>query len=376
MPAPTSQAKKVLVVDDSALMRKVLRQVLSEAGFEVAAARSGREGVDLARQFRPDVVTLDINMPEMDGLTALSLLMSAQPTPVVMVSSLTQQGAISTLEALALGAVDYVAKPGGTISLNLNEIADELVRKVRAASQARVRGGSPSAAAQRGPNARRTSPRPRLAATPAARPTPAQRPAPTPRAGLPEGLVLIGVSTGGPRTLEEVLPRLPADFPWPVLVVQHMPAQFTAAFAQRMNQLCALEVRECNGAIPLQAGQIIVAQGGHDMVVLERLGRLVAQPVAESAQHPWHPCVDVLVDSVLRHMPAERLIGVLLTGMGDDGAASMARLRERGGHTIAESADTAVVFGMPQELIARQGAECVLPADRIGEQLLRWATRH
>lgn len=364
MPTPTSQAKKVLVVDDSALMRKVLRQVLSDAGFEVAAARSGREGVDLALQFQPDVVTLDINMPEMDGLTALSLLMSAQPTPVVMVSSLTQQGAISTLEALALGAVDYVAKPGGTISLNLREIADELVRKVRAASQARVRGRAPAAP-------RRAPARSRAPSLP-----PPQPPRPLPRTGLPEGLVLIGVSTGGPRTLEEVLPRLPADFPWPVLVVQHMPAQFTAAFAQRMNQLCALEVRECNGAIPLQAGQIIVAQGGHDMVVLERLGRLVAQPVAESSQHPWHPCVDVLVDSVLRHMPAERLVGVLLTGMGDDGAASMARLRARGGHTIAESADTAVVFGMPQELIARQGAECVLPADRIGEQLLRWATRH
>lgn len=365
MPTPTSQAKKVLVVDDSALMRKVLRQVLSDAGFEVAAARSGREGVDLALQFQPDVVTLDINMPEMDGLTALSLLMSAQPTPVVMVSSLTQQGAISTLEALALGAVDYVAKPGGTISLNLREIADELVRKVRAASQARVRGRAP--AAHRPAPARRLPAQSRL---PGVIPT---RSLPT---GLPEGLVLIGVSTGGPRTLEEVLPRLPADFPWPVLVVQHMPAQFTAAFAQRMNQLCALQVRECDGAIPLQAGQIIVAQGGHDMVVLERLGRLVAQPVAESSQHPWHPCVDVLVDSVLRHMPAERLIGVLLTGMGDDGAASMARLRERGGHTIAESAETAVVFGMPQELIARQGAEYVLPADRIGEQLLHWATRH
>lgn len=369
MPCPTSQAKKVLVVDDSALMRKVLRQVLSDAGFEVAAARSGREGVDLALQFQPDVVTLDINMPEMDGLTALSLLMSAQPTPVVMVSSLTRQGAISTLEALALGAVDYVAKPGGTISLNMREIADELVRKVRAASQARIRGRAPALP-------RPTPPRraPLRGRTPGLTLPPPPRP--QPRTGLPEGLVLIGVSTGGPRTLEEVLPRLPADFPWPVLVVQHMPAHFTAAFAERMNQLCALEVRECDGAIPLQAGQIIVAQGGHDMVVLERLGRLVAQPVAESAQHPWHPCVDVLVDSVLRHMPAERLIGVLLTGMGDDGAASMARLRERGGHTIAESADTAVVFGMPQELIARQGAECVLPAHRIGEQLLHWATRH
>ncbi len=389
MPTSASTPKKVLVVDDSALMRKVLREVLTDAGFEVESARSGMEGVNLAQQFLPDVVTLDINMPEMDGLTALSLLMSIRPTPVVMVSSLTQQGTISTLEALALGAVDYVAKPGGTISLNLREISDELVRKVRTASTARVSGGVRAPGVGQATAMRRQVPRTRGAIVepnvpePSSRATRTARTAPVPappspaaRLGLPDGLVVIGVSTGGPRTLEDVLPRLPADFPWPVLVAQHMPPHFTAAFAQRMDQLCALQVRECNAPMPLQAGQILVAQGGHDMVVVERLGRLLAQPAPESPAHPWHPCVDVLVDSVMKHMPAERVVGVLLTGMGDDGASSMTRLRQRGGHTIAESAETAVVYGMPQELVNRAGAECVLPVQRIGDQLLHWARPH
>lgn len=394
MPTSASTPKKVLVVDDSALMRKVLREVLTDAGFQVEAARSGMEGVDLAQQFLPDVVTLDINMPEMDGLTALSLLMSIRPTPVVMVSSLTQQGTISTLEALALGAVDYVAKPGGTISLNLKDISDELVRKVRTASTARVRSGlrppgQTQATALRRAPVRSRGPvddqghegsqarNSRAGSRVAARPALCESPPPAAcRLGQPDGLVVIGVSTGGPRTLEEVLPRLPADFPWPVLVAQHMPPHFTAAFAQRMDQLCALQVRECSSPTPLQAGQILVAQGGHDMVVVERLGRLLAQPAPEVRAYPWHPCVDVLMDSAMQHMPTERLVGVLLTGMGDDGAASMARLRQRGGHTIAESAETAIVYGMPQELVNRQGAECVLPAHRIGDQLRAWARPH
>lgn len=353
---------KVLVVDDSALMRKMLRQLLSEAGFEVESARSGREGVELALAFEPDVVTMDVNMPEMDGLTALSLLMAARPTPVVMVSSLTTASALPTLEALAMGAVDYVAKPGGTISLNMDVVADDLVRKVRAASSARVRGQRSRAS--------------RTATRPAPRPRALAPRLPLPAAGRPEGLVMIGVSTGGPRTLEDILPNLPVDFPWPVLVCQHMPAQFTSAFAKRMDQLCALEVLECDGPTPLRAGQIVIAQGGFDMVIAERLGRLVALPTPEAAGEPWHPCVDVLVDSALRLMPAERLVGVLLTGMGFDGAASMTRLHSQGGRTIAEAAETAVVFGMPQELINREGADCVLPSPRISDQLRHWVRPH
>ncbi|MCY4744176.1 chemotaxis-specific protein-glutamate methyltransferase CheB [Pelomonas sp. UHG3] len=377
---------KVLVVDDSALMRKVLRQVLSEAGFEVESARSGREGIELAQTFEPDVVTLDVNMPEMDGLTALSLLMAQRPTPVIMVSSLTTASALPTLEALALGAVDYIAKPGGTISLNLNEVAADLVQKVRTASTARVR--TSALRAMRPDPARARSPLRARPVTPAGSATgPGRTPATGTRQqaaapnalrdlGRPDGLVLIGVSTGGPRTLEDILPALPADFPWPVLVCQHMPAQFTSTFAQRMDSLCALEVRECDGPTPLQPGQVVIARGGYDMVITERLGRLVAQPVPEAPAQPWHPCVDVLVDSAMRQMPADRLVGVLLTGMGFDGAASMARLHQQGGRTIAESAESAVVFGMPQELINRQGADRILHASRVSDQLRDWICKH
>jgi two-component system chemotaxis response regulator CheB len=186
------------------------------------------------------------------------------------------------------------------------------------------------------------------------------------------GLVLIGVSTGGPRTLEDILPQLPENFPWAVLVAQHMPPHFTESFAQRMNGLCRLQVRECSAPTPLTPGTVLIAKGGCDMIVTEQLGRLVAQPRPESPAHPWHPSVDVLVDSAMRRLPAQRLIGVLLTGMGDDGAASMSRLRQSGGRTVAESSDSAVVFGMPAELIRLGGASVVRPSSGIAQQIQHW----
>ncbi|MDT7835965.1 chemotaxis-specific protein-glutamate methyltransferase CheB [Aquabacterium sp. OR-4] len=360
---------KVLVVDDSALMRRLLSGVLSDAGFEVIVARNGAEGVQQLTDCEPDVVTLDINMPEMDGLTALSLMMQARPTPVVMVSSLTEKGAVATFEALALGAVDFIAKPGGTISLSVDDISQQLVAKVKAAARARMRGGP--------------------AARPVAQPAPSPRPAGSlatreaaaaqrlsagarPKAGQIDGLVIVGVSTGGPRTLEDILPALPAQFPWPVLVAQHMPPNFTGAFANRMDGLCRLRVRECAATMPIEPGHIYIGAGGTDMVVVNRLGRLAVQPRPETPGHPWHPSVDVLVQSAMALLPAERIVGVQLTGMGDDGARAMADLKKQGGRTIAESKDTAVVFGMPQELIERGGASVVLPCGDVTRQLCHW----
>jgi two-component system chemotaxis response regulator CheB len=370
---------KVLVVDDSALMRRLLTGVLGEAGFQVLAVRNGVEGVQQLTEWEPDVVTLDINMPEMDGLTALSLMMQARPTPVIMVSSLTERGAQATFEALALGAVDFIAKPGGTISLSVDDIAGVLIEKVRAAARSRMRPNrGPSAAAMaaaRGPKPGHTpagavsrlekshssSPFARAAASAAAR-------AP----GKLDGVVIIGVSTGGPRTLEDILPLLPADFPWPVLVAQHMPSNFTDAFARRMDGLCRIKVRECNDTVPLEPGHAYIGKGGTDMVVVERLGRLAVQPRPETPGHPWHPSVDVLVDSAMKNLPAERIVGVQLTGMGNDGARAMTQLKQRGGRTIAESKETAVVFGMPQELIELGGATLVLPCGDVTRQLCHW----
>ena len=346
----------VLVVDDSALMRRYLRQMLeAEPDIRVVTARDGEDALRQIAAHDPDVVTLDINMPVMDGLTCLAHIMTEFPRPVVMVSSLTEKGAVATFEALELGAVDYIAKPGGTVSLNIKEIGPELVSKVRAAARARVR--------KQPEGARR------------ARPSPPPRPSARPRAGVRAevpGLVLIGVSTGGPRTLEEILPRLPGDFPWAVLVAQHMPASFTRVFARRLDGLCALRVVEVDGPLPLEPGVVFLGRGDADLVVGRRLGRAVAMSVPEDPAHLWHPSVERMVRSAMEYFPPERLVGVELTGMGYDGAEAMADLYRRGGRTVAESEETAVVFGMPRELIERGGAGAVLPADRIAEQLVAW----
>lgn len=370
---------KVLVVDDSALMRRLLSAVLTQAGWTVAVARNGREGVEQLLEWQPDVVTLDINMPEMDGLTALSLMMQARPTPIVMVSSLTEKGAQATMEALALGAVDFIAKPGGTISLSIDDIQALLLEKVRTASRIRLRPGRPAAAmpapVQRAPRPALARPAPASPRTTTSAPASAS-PAPL-RGGMGRcpGLVLIGISTGGPRTLEDVLPQLPSDFPWPVLVAQHMPPNFTLAFAQRMDRMCALEVVEVGEPMPLEPGRIHIGRGGTDLVVVERLGRLVAQPRPESPGHPWHPSADVMVESAMRVLPASQLVGVLMTGMGFDGAQAMAELKARGGRTIAEAESSCVVFGMPSELIQRGGASLVLPSHEVARQLRHWVQR-
>ncbi|GAB6042836.1 chemotaxis-specific protein-glutamate methyltransferase CheB [Endothiovibrio diazotrophicus] len=348
---------KALVVDDSALMRRHLTQVLNTAGgFEVRVCRNGVEALQELEAFAPDVISLDINMPDMDGLTALSRIMVIRPTPVVMVSSLTRKGALATLEALALGAVDYVLKPGGTISLSIHEVRAELVTKLRTAAGARLRG------------------RGRAPARPAA---PEPRPPPPPRAAgrsaPPPGLVLLGLSTGGPRTIEEVLPALPADFPFPIIVAQHMPASFTATFAARLDNLCALRVSEVTRPVDLLPGNVYLGRGDADVVVARRGNGLSVLSRPADPAMLWHPSVEVLVRSAMEYMDPGVLIGVLMTGMGYDGAEAMTELHRRGGRTIAEAEATAVVFGMPAELIARGGAEKVLPSERVGAQLLDWA---
>jgi two-component system chemotaxis response regulator CheB len=353
---------KLLIVDDSALMRRQLSGLFeAEGGFEVRLARNGREAVEENRTFRPDVVTLDINMPEMDGLTALSMLMVERPVPVVMLSSLTEKGALATFEALNLGAVDYVAKPGGTISLSIDAIRDLVVGKVRAAAKARLKP-APGAAV------RRQS----VQAVQAARPVAAPRPADVRSPTVGEGVVVIGVSTGGPRTLELILPALPADFPWPVLVAQHMPASFTLPFANRINGLCPMPVVEASRPLPLEPGTIYIGKGGADMQVVRRADRLTVIARPEDPQYLWHPSAELLARSVLAHFSPQNIVGVMLTGMGADGADAFAEIKRQGGRTIAESEDSAVVFGMPAELINRGGASVTLHADKIATQIKAW----
>ena len=354
---------KVLVVDDSALMRKHLVTLLEgEGGFEVRVARNGVEALSLLSSFDPDVITLDINMPEMDGITCLSHIMVNKPKPVVMVSSLTEKGAEATLQALSLGAVDYVHKPDGTISLSIERVHRELLLKIKGAARARVRTGMglSDALLQK----TRLSNREHRQERPACGSLIAN--------ATDMGLVLVGVSTGGPGTLEEILPLLPPNFPWAVLVAQHMPGSFTNVFAKRMDSICAMPVQEVSRQSPIESGKIYIAKGDADLVVMGRGKSLLAVPVPSSQQHLWHPSVTRLVTSAMESVAANRLIGVLLTGMGDDGAAAMAELRRRGGRTIAQDEATSIVFGMPSELIRHGGAEVVLPSNAIAREITTW----
>ncbi|MXV30943.1 chemotaxis-specific protein-glutamate methyltransferase CheB [Aeromonas veronii] len=372
-------AIKVLVVDDSALMRKKICAVLDTAGgFTLKTAKNGLEAIELNQTFLPDVVTLDINMPEMDGLTALAEMMLQRPVAVVMLSSLTAAGALATLEALALGAVDYIAKPDGTISLVLGQIEQELVLKVRAAAKARLRKTEPDVVAtsqQPSSRSRRSISHQTGSKKLALSQSAVSRGAKTitSYADEPDGLVLIGVSTGGPGTLEQILTSLPADFGYPVIVAQHMPAAFTGPFANRLNHLCELEVVEVSTLQQVERGKVYIARGGADLVLTSRVGLLFLQPKPEDPQFRWHPSVELLGRSALECCHAEALVAVMLTGMGNDGAEAFSRIYANGGKTIAESELTAVVYGMPKELIERKGATLVLPAHKIASQLLHWA---
>lgn len=379
-------AIKVLVVDDSALMRKKIGSLLEESGdFVVQSAKNGIEAIAMNQEFQPDVITLDINMPEMDGLTALAEIMLQRPVPVVMLSSLTAQGALATLEALALGAVDYIAKPDGTISLALDQIERELLTKVSAAAKARLRSGC-----RKKPEA---GPLPtKLQSNSSGNFASAESGAKWSKVAAPttrrvnqhtlvddeaelDGLVIIGVSTGGPGTLEQIVRSLPSDFPYPVVIAQHMPSAFTGPFASRLNALCALEVLEVGQLLPVEPSKVYIARGSADLVFSIRSGVLHLQPKPEDPRFRWHPSVELLGRSALECCNADRLIAVLLTGMGDDGAEAFSRIHANGGKTIAESEESAVVFGMPKELIERRGATLVLPVNKIAQQLLHWACR-
>ena len=348
---------RVLIADDSALMRREIRRILeSDVEIEViAAARDGKDAVEKTRELDPDVVALDINMPVMDGLTALQHIMMESPRPVVMVSSLTQEGALTTYEALELGAVDFVGKPGGTISRDIGKVAKEIIYKVKAAAGAnRKKLGLAKVKRRRSQATRR---RKRL-----------------PRSGSASGkIVVIGQSTGGPNTIMDILPFLPEDLGAPVIIIQHMPASFTPSFAQRLDSNCALPFKEAERGDIIEPNHGYLAPGDYHMLLTPR-GRGRAGALVRLSTEPsdtlHRPSVDVTMMSVLDLYGGDNIVAVLLTGMGADGAEAMAAIRRAGGRTIAESEETCVVFGMPREAIARGGAEFVLPSYMIGEKIV------
>lgn len=347
---------RVLVVDDSAFMRKVLRELLESDPLiqVVGTARDGQDGVRQALALQPDVVTMDIEMPRLDGFGALRELMAIRPTPVVMVSSHTSEGAEATIKALTMGAVDFVAKPSGSISLNMHVTREELIAKVKGAAVATPRYRRVLAEL---PPLRRELPRPPSPLAPTLLP-----------AELPlKRLVVIGCSTGGPGALHQIIPRLPADLPAGYLVVQHMPPGFTRSLANRLNEISAVQVKEAEEGDLLQAGQVLVAPGGYHMQVGPD-GRI--QLNQEPALHGVRPAVDKLFESVAP-LYGERVIGIILTGMGFDGAKGMGQLKRRGASTIAEDASTCIVFGMPKVVIELGVADQVLPIHEIADSVIR-----
>ena len=322
-----------------------------EPEFLVRFARNGLEALaEIARE-KPDVVTMDIHMPELDGLACLDRIMVECPCPVVMVSSLTVQGTDIALEALQRGAVDIVVKPK-MIAFGIEVISAQLKETVRNAATAKLR----STLRLR----ERVQYRIGAARTPSVPPS---------RSEVTHGLVLIGTSTGGPPALETLLTALHENFPWPLLVAQHMPAGFTAALARRLDQICALRVVEVAEATILAPGFVYIGRGNTDMIVASSRDGLVAMPVAPQPDYLWHPSADRLVRSALQVVAPERLIGILMTGMGTDGAVAMAALRKSGGKTIAESEETAVVWGMPGKLVRLGGADFILPVTAIATRL-------
>lgn len=349
---------KVLVVDDSALIRSVMKELINrEADMEcVGAAPDPLVARDMIKTLNPDVLTLDVEMPRMDGLEFLERLMRLRPMPVVMVSTLTEHGSDITFRALALGAVDFVSKPKMDIARGMEEYAVEITDKIRAAAQARVRKTVQPASVTE-----------RLSAD-------AILPSVTGRFFSTEKLIIIGASTGGTEAIKEVLTRLPADVPG-ILVTQHMPEAFTKSFAERLNGLCKISVKEACHNERILPGHAYIAPG-HSHLLLRRSG---ANYMTELSQGPpvnrHRPSVDVLFRSAANVAGANAL-GIILTGMGKDGAQGMLEMREAGAHTVAQDEASCVVFGMPREAIAVGGACEVMPLQNIARHTLEYLARH
>jgi two-component system chemotaxis response regulator CheB len=354
---------KLLIVDDSALVRKLFGRIFAaEPDFVVRFARNGKEALEELRLIPPDVITLDIHMPDMDGLECLDRIMIEQPCPVVMVSSVTPEGADMTLEALRRGAVDFVPKPSRALSLGIEELGPLLVETVRGAARARLR---------RSLNLRERV-RYRIGQVLKGALAAGSPPTAVSSAAIPAhsgGLVLVGTSTGGPPALEALLIPLRIGFPWPIVVAQHMPAGFTGPLARRLNGLCALPVTELAAPAVLRPGHVYIGRGDADIIISRQEEDLVAASVPAARDYPWHPSVDRLVRSAMAVAEPHRLVGVLMTGMGDDGAQAMMALHAAGGRTIAEAEETAVVWGMPGELAKAGGADFVLPLGHIARRL-------
>lgn len=350
---------RVLIADDSAFMRKVLHSILlAEPGFEVVGeARDGREAVAQCEALKPDVVSMDINMPHVDGLQATEQIMSTNPRPILVVSSETREGAEITLKALELGAIDFVAKPSSGVDLDMSSVRDELVRKLRVAAKVRVV---------------RTASKTKLAqeiATSAPRTEPGMKGESKSEASRANGarshskfpLVVIAASTGGPATLMKLAPSLPREFPGAMIIVQHMPGSFTAQFSQQMSESSSIRVKEAEPGEILAPGTVYVCPGSHHMRV-SPTGRVTLDDGPRILG--YRPCADVTLESAAEYA-GPMCIGVILTGMGNDGTRGAQAVRDAGGYVLAQDEATSVIFGMNAEAIRAGAVDQVLPIDNI-----------
>ncbi len=345
---------KVLIIDDSALIRQLLQEILSQdpAIEVVGTASDPLIARDKIKQLLPDVLTLDIEMPRMDGITFLKNLMRLRPMPVIMISTLTEAGADVTLEALEIGAVDFVPKPKLDVASKLQEYADDIINKVKVASVARVRSGSAGisnvdaklsadAVLQKSPqNFLRTT----------------------------EKIITIGASTGGTEAIKEVLVRMPSDAP-AIVISQHIPAAFSEPFAKRMDGCSAMTVFEAQDGQRILPGHVYIAPGSHHLLVERNGANYICRLNDGPPVNRHKPSVDVMFRSVCQNV-GPNAVGAILTGMGDDGARGLKELQEVGAPTIAQDEKSSVVWGMPGEAVKLGGADFILPLEKITDKLL------
>ena len=352
----TGDKIRVLIVDDSSFMRNILgRMIEKETRFEVVGkAKNGEEGVAMTLELKPDIVTMDIEMPVMDGMTALSQIMEKCPTPVLMVSSLTEEGAQATLECLEKGAVDFIPKALQDKDRNIFHVSDTLHEKLIAASKAHVGGRiRPSAPVVGKPE-----------------PVKAARPSSTARMAQAEILV-VGSSTGGPKALQSFLPKLPQNLRVPVVIAQHMPANFTAAMAARLDGVCHLNVVEGTHGQEIESGTVYVAPGGlHTRVMKNGSGYVLDISPDKGGESVYHPSVDILADSASEAL-AGKAVAVMFTGMGSDGAKGFTSLANQGAYVIAQDEETSVVYGMPKSVVEAGITKEILPLEDIAPAVIR-----
>jgi two-component system chemotaxis response regulator CheB len=345
---------RVLIADDSAFMRKVLMSILdSDGSFEVVGeARDGREAVEKAANLKPQVITMDINMPHMDGLQATEVIMSTDPRPILIVSSESKDGAEATLRALELGAIDFVAKPSSGVDLDMSSVREEMVRKLRISSKVRVV---------------RNLLRPVAAKVARVTPTPMDFAAAPVTNGARLPVAVLAASTGGPATLMKLIPEFGANFPAAILVVQHMPGAFTEQFAEQLSAVSLNPVKHAQNGDVLLAGHVYVCPGDTHMRIVPP-GRIALDIGPRVAG--YRPCIDVTLESVAALVGANS-IAVILTGMGNDGARGVMAIQENGGMVIAQDEATSVIFGMPSEAIRTGAVAQVLPLEQIASTIAR-----